>query len=286
MTAAHNMLLDGLLTPLTYAFMQRSLVAAIIVGIVCAVVGTHVVVRGMAFLGDALSHAILPGVAVVYIIGGGIDGPLFFGGLVAGILAALGIGAITQDGRLKEDTAIGVVFAGAFALGIALISTRSSYSLDLSHILFGNVLGISGATLRLIAIFGSLVLVASLLLHKELTIVAFDPTHAQSVGLPTNFLRYVLLVLVAITTVVALNTVGIALMVAMLVTPAATAYQIAYRLPRVMLLAAVFSVFSAISGLYLSFYQEIAAGAAIVLVATALFIVTFLLHPQIRRLRG
>ena len=267
-------MLEWLTLPLGYAFMQRSLAAAIVVGIVCAVVGSHIVIRGMAFAGDALSHAVLPGVAVAY-IRGGIEGPLFLGGLLAGVLAALSIGAITQGNRLKEDTAIGVVFAGSFALGIALISGANNYSIDLSHILFGNVLGISGGTLRLVVIFGAVVLVAVLALHKELTIVAFDLTHAQSIGLPTNLLRYALLILVAITTVVALNTVGIALMVAMLVTPAATAYQLTDRLPHMMALAAAVSLIAAISGLYLSFYVNIAAGAAIVLVATALFLVVF-----------
>jgi len=271
-----SMMLDWLFVPLGYLFMQRSLLAAAMVGVACAIVGTYIVVQGMAFLGDALAHAMLPGVAIAFITGGA-DGPLFFGGLASGVLAALGIGTIAQSSRLKTDTVIGVVFAGAFAFGIALISSTQSYSTDLTHILFGNVLGVSVITLRLVLIFGGLVILANILLHKELTIVAFDPIHATSLGLPTRMLRYILLILVAVTTVVALNTVGIALMVAMLVTPPATALQVTNRMPHLMLVASSIGIFSAVVGLYISFYAHIAAGASIVLVATMLFGIVFIL---------
>jgi ABC-type Mn2+/Zn2+ transport system permease subunit len=263
-----------LLEPLKYGFMWRSLAAAMVVGLVCAVVGTFVVLRGMAFFGDALSHAILPGVAAAYLAGGA-QGPLFWGALVASVLTAFGIGAISQDRRLREDTAIGVVFAGAFALGIALMSTIRSYSVDLTHILFGNILAITNADLVLIAGFGLAVIGTVAAFYKEFVVVAFDPVHAATLRLPIEGLRYLLLLLVAITVVVALQTVGAGLMTAMLITPAATGYLLARRLSRMMLIAVLVGTLSGVAGLYLSYYVAVASGAAIVLIATACFVVAW-----------
>lgn len=264
-------MISFMLEPLNYAFMWRGLAAACIVGLVCAVVGTFVVLRGMAFFGDALSHAILPGVAVAYLLGGP-TGPLFWGALGASILTALGIGAISQDRRLREDTAIGVVFAGAFALGIALMSSIRSYSVDLTHILFGNILAITNADLALIAGFGAAVLLCVAAFYKELVVVSFDPVHAATLRLPIEGLRYLLLLLLAVTVVVALQTVGAGLMTAMLITPAATAYLLTRRLPRMLALSALIGVSSGVAGLYLSYYVAVASGAAIVLIATACFV--------------
>jgi manganese/iron transport system permease protein len=263
-------MLQFLSEPLQYAFMWRGLTAAIIVGLVCAVVGCFVVLRGLAFFGDALAHAILPGVAVAYLIGG-TQGPLFWGALGASVLTALGIGTISRDARLREDTAIGVVFAGAFALGIALISTIRSYSVDLAHILFGNILAVTNADLARIGVFGLAVLLITAAVFKELVAVAFDPVHAATLRLPQQGLRYLLLVLIAVTVVVALQTVGAGLMTAMLITPAATGYLLARRLPSMLLISGAVGVLSGIAGLYLSYYTPIASGAAIVLVATACF---------------
>jgi ABC-type Mn2+/Zn2+ transport system permease subunit len=273
-------LLDLLLAPLSYAFMTRGLLAAAMVGIVCAIVGTYVVLRGMAFFGDALSHTILPGVAVGYLLNGGARGPLFWWSLITAILTSIGIGAISRGGRFKEDTAIGIIFAGMFALGIALISTVRSYAVDLSHFLFGNVLGVSGNDLWLIAAFGGLVILVMLGLYKEFMVLSFDPVLAATLRLPVGFLNYLLLVLIAITIVVSLQTVGVALMVAMLVTPAATAYLVARRLPAMMALAATIGAASGIVGLYISYYVQVASGAAIVLVCTAIFAITFALSPR------
>jgi manganese/iron transport system permease protein len=267
-------MIDYLLEPLNYAFMWRSLAAAVIVGLVCAVVGTFVVLRGLAFFGDALSHAILPGVAVAYLLGGS-SGPLFWGALAASVVTALGIGAISQDQRLREDTAIGVVFAGAFALGIAMMSTIRSYSVDLAHILFGNILAITNTDLLLIGGFGAAVLVCVAAFYKELVVVAFDPVHAATLRLPIEGLRYLLLLLLAVTVVVALQTVGAGLMTAMLITPAATAYLVTRRLPRMLAVAALIGVLSGVAGLYLSYYVAVASGAAIVLIATACFVVAW-----------
>ncbi len=270
---------EWLIEPLRYTFMIRGLAAAILVGTVCAVVGTYVVLRGMAFLGDALAHAILPGVAIAYLLGGGAQGPLFWGGLVAGVGTALGIGAITRGGQIKEDTAIGILFAGMFALGIALISSVRSYTVDLTHFLFGNVLGVTDADLYLTAIFGGLVLLLVLAFYKEFLVISFDPILAETLRLPDTFLRHLLLVMIAITIVVSLQTVGIALMVAMLVTPAATAYMLTRRLPVMMALGALIGAGSGVVGLYLSYYMNIASGSAIVLTCTALFLLAFLLAP-------
>lgn len=258
------------LEPLQYAFMWRGLAAAVMVGIVCAVVGCFVVLRGLAFFGDALAHAVLPGVAVAYLIGG-TAGPLFWGALGASVLTAVGIGAVSGKQRLSEDTAIGVIFAGAFALGVALISSIRSYSVDLSHILFGNILAITGGDLWRIGLFAGGVLLVIAALYKELVAVAFDPVHAATLRLPGEALRYLLLVLIAVTVVVALQTVGAGLMTAMLITPAATGYLLARRLPRMLAIAVGVGVFSGVVGLYLSYYVAIASGAAIVLVATACF---------------
>ncbi|HET9589393.1 MAG TPA: metal ABC transporter permease [Anaerolineales bacterium] len=264
-----------LLTPLQYEFMQRGMAAAILVGIVCAVVGTYVVLRGMAFFGDALAHTILPGIALGYLITGGAREPLFWWALGTAIVAALGIGAISKNSEIKEDTAIGIIFAGMFALGIALISTVRSYAVDLSHFLFGDVLSVSVQSLWLILIFGGLVLLVIFAFYKEFLTISFDPILAATLRLPVGLLNNLLLGLIAVTVAVSLQTVGVALMVAMLVTPAATAYLLTQRLPRMMALAAIFASLSGIIGLYLSYYLNIASGAAIVLTATFFFIVAF-----------
>lgn len=251
--------------------MVRGLVAAVMVGIVCAVVGTYVVLRGMAFFGDALAHSILPGIAIGYLVGNGAREPLFWWAMIAAILSSLGIGAISRSTKIKEDTAIGIIFAGTFALGVALISTVRSYSVDLTHFLFGDVLGVRTNDLWLILIFGGLVVLAVLAFYKEFMVLSFDPILAATLRLPVRLLEILLLVLIAVTIVVSLQTVGVALMVAMLVTPAATAYLLTKRLSVMMALAAMIASISGVIGLYISYYLSIASGAAIVLTCTAIF---------------
>jgi ABC-type Mn2+/Zn2+ transport system permease subunit len=262
---------DFLLTPLQYAFMTRGLAAAVMVGSVCAVVGCYVVLRGMAFFGDALAHAILPGIAVGYLIGGGAHQPLFWWALLAAVASSLGIGAISRLTKIKEDTAIGIVFAGAFALGVALISSVRSYSVDLAHFLFGDVLGVRQADLLLIGVLGGIILLVILAFYKEFMVLSFDPVLAATLRLPVRFLEALMLILIAVTIVVSLQTVGVALMVAMLVTPAATAFLLTRRLPVMMALGALIASISGVVGLYLSYYLSIASGAAIVLTCTAIF---------------
>ncbi len=265
-----------LLEPLQYAFMRNALLAATLVGVLCAVVGAFVVLRGMAFLGDALAHAIMPGVAVAYLVGGA-QGPLLWGALGAALLTALGIGAVTRGGRVREDTAIGVIFAGMLALGIALISATRSYAVDLAHILFGDVLSITLNDLWLIGGLGGGVLLLAAAFYKELVIVSFDPVHAATLRLPAEPLRYLLLAMVAVTVVVSLKTIGAGLMTAMLITPAATGYLLTKRLSRMVGIAALVAVGAGVAGLYLSYYLSvyeevsIASGTAIVLATTACF---------------
>ena len=269
-------LLTWLAEPLQYAFMTRGLLAALIVGIVCPVLGAYVVLRGMAFFGDALAHIILPGVAVAYLLGW----PLGVGALIAGILAAVGIGALSQRREIKEDTAMGVIFAGAFALGIALLSTQRSYAVDLSHILFGNLLGVSTGDLWLMGGLAALVILLVVAFYKEFLVLSFDPVLAVTLRLPVTFLKNLLLVLIAVVIVTSLQAVGVALVLAMLVTPAASAYLLTRRLPAMMALGAALGAAGAVIGLYLSYYWNLASGPAIVLTETALFFVVLLFGPR------
>ncbi len=269
-------LFTWLAEPLSYGFMLRGLLASLMVGVICSVLGTYVILQGMAFFGDALAHTILPGVVLAYLLGW----PVAVGALAFGILAALGIGALSQRGEVREDTAIGIIFAGSFALGVAMLSTVRSYAVDLAHILVGDVLGVSTGDLWLTFGLGALVLTIVYFFYKEFLVMAFDPTLAVVLRLPVRGLRYLLLVLIAVTIVVSLQTVGVALMLAMLVTPAAAAQLLTRRLPSMMLIAALIGALANVTGLYLSYYSNIASGPAMVLVATAIFGVVFLFAPH------
>ncbi len=276
---------ETLIDPLRFQFMERAMQASILVGAVSGLIGAFIVVRGMSFFGDALAHSILPGVAIAYIR----EADLFIGGLIAGILTALGIGWLTREERVKEDTAIGVVFAGMYALGIAIISTERSYSTDLAHILFGNVLGVRQEDLRIMQYCGLIVVAALILFYKELVVISFDPSHAKVLRLPGEFLRLLLLVLIAITIVASLQTVGVALMLALLVTPAATARLLVKRLHWMILISTLLGSLSGIIGLYVSYHQNIASGASIVLTATVIFLIVFSfaqLQNWLHRVRG
>jgi ABC-type Mn2+/Zn2+ transport system permease subunit len=230
----------------------------------------------MAFFGDALAHIVLPGVVVAFLIGW----PLGVGALIAGVLAALLIGSISRRTDVKEDAAIGVVFAGAFALGIALLAVQRSYAIDLAHILFGNLLGVTVSDLWLSGILGGLVLLVIFAFYKEFLVLSFDPVLAATLRLPVVFLQNLLLVLLAVVIVVSIQAVGVALVIAMLITPASAAYLLTRRLPSMMMLAALIGSLSAIIGLYASFYMNLPSGPAIVLVETGVFILVFLFSPR------
>jgi len=277
-----NEALTWLTEPFQYPFMLRALWASLIVGIVCPVLGTYVVLRGMAFLGDALAHIILPGVVLAFLLGW----PVALGALVAGVLAALVINAISARAELREDAAIGVVLAGAFALGVALLSLQRSYAVDLTHILFGDLLGVTTADLGLMGVLGAVVLLLVVAFYKEFLVLSFDPLLATTLRLPVSFLKNLLLVLLAVVIVMSLQVVGVALVLAMLVTPASAAYLWSRRLPPMMAIAASFGSISALVGLLLSYHLNVASGPAIVLVETGLFGLAFLVSPRRRsRLR-
>jgi len=268
--------IDWLTEPFTLAFMQRALLASLLVGVVCSVLGCYVVLRSMAFLGDAMAHAILPGVAVAYLL----DANLLVGALVAALAVAAGIGVVSRGGRFKEDTAIGILFAAALSLGVVLISTIRSYATDLTHIMFGNVLAVTRGDLVLTAALAAAVLLTVLAMYRELLLVTFDPVLAHTIGRRPGLMRNLLLVMLAVTVVVSLQTVGVGLVAAMLVTPGATAYLLTRRLPAMMAVAALIGALSSVAGLYFSYYLNVASGAAVVLTATAFFVLAFLFAPR------
>jgi ABC-type Mn2+/Zn2+ transport system permease subunit len=269
-------MLNWLLTPFTYEFMQRGLIASIIVGIICSVVGCYVVTMSMAFMGDAMAHAILPGVAIAYIL----NGSLTIGALAASIIIALGIGQLSKQGRLKEDTAIGILFSAFLALGILIISSIRTYAVDLSHILFGNILGVSRKDLIFTAVTVFVVLLFIIIFYRIFLIISFDQVYARTVKIPVEFYRNFMLVLMALTIVASIQTVGVVMVAAMLVTPAAAAFLMSKRLPVMMALSVLIGVFSSIIGLYVSYYANVASGAAIVLTATIIFLIIFLFSPR------
>jgi manganese/iron transport system permease protein len=271
-----NPMFNWLINPLTYEFMQRALAAGILVGVLCSVIGCYVVLRSMAFLGDALAHAILPGIAIAYLLGGN----LMLGALVAAVVVALGIGQISKRGAIREDSAIGILFTAALALGVALISSIRTYAVDLSHILFGNILGISAGDLLLTAVTTLAVLTAVAVLYKPFLVISFDPVLATTLRWPAELIRNVLLLLLALTVVVSMQTVGVGLVAAMLVTPPATAYLLTKRLPAMMALSALIGALSAILGLYISYYANIVSGPAIVLTATGFFLIAYIFSPR------
>jgi manganese/iron transport system permease protein len=267
-----------LLDPLQNAFMVRALVASTLIGLTCSVIGVFVVLRNLSFIGDGLAHASFAGIVIAYLTG--IN--LYIGGLIFTILTALGIGAISKRSDLSLDTTIGVLFTAAFALGVMLMSRIHNYVTDLQDFLFGNVLAVDRTDIQLIIALTVVVLVAIALLYKELLFSSFDPEMAEASGLPTGFLYYLLLVLLAVTIIVSLQAAGIVLVAALLVTPAATAYQLTTRFGPMMAVSAAVGVGSAVAGLYASYYLNAASGATIVLTATICFFLALILSPKRR----
>ncbi len=274
--------LDFLLAPLEYEFFVRALAASALVGVACAVVGAFVVLKGMSFVGDAVSHSAFPGVVLAYLLGL----PIILGGAVAAIDTALGIGALTRRSGLRSDAVIGVLFAGMFALGVALFSSIPNYVGDLFHFLFGDVLGISFADLISLTVLASLLLLIVWVLWKELLFATFDPLGAGAAGLPVRRLDDLLLILIAVTIVVSLQAVGIVLVVAMITTPAATAQLLVKRFGQMIALAALIGVTSSLVGLYVSYALDIASGASIVLTETFAFLVALLITSIGKRVRA
>lgn len=258
-----------------YEFLQRALFTSIIVGIICGTIGSFIILRGLSLMGDAISHAVLPGIAISFMLG--IN--FFYGAVVAGVLTTIGIGFVTQNSRIKNDTSIGIVFAAAFALGILLI-TKAQTAIDLTQILFGNVLSVRPSDMWMTIIVGVIVLVTVFVFYKELLVSSFDETMAAAYGLPTRFIHYVIMILLTLATVASLQTVGVVLVIAMLITPAATAYLLTDRLSTMIFLAMFFGAVSSIIGLYFSFKYNLASGPVIVLVTTVFFVLAFIFSPK------
>jgi len=267
--------LDYVSDPWTLEFMRRGLIAAVMVSAVAAVIGCFVILKGMAFIGDALPHASFGGVAAAFVLGAN----LYLGGAIAAVLTALLIGFVSRRALLKYDTAIGILFVGAFAAGILIISRRTNYTPDLFSFVFGNVLGVSWSDVWTTAVVAAVILVLVVLFYKELLFVTYDPSMAAAAGLPVAAIQYGLLALIGVTTVIGLQTVGIVLVVALIVTPAATAQLLTRRLPAMMAVGAAVGVLSSLAGLYVAYYADVSASAAIVLTATAFFFLAFLLAP-------
>jgi manganese/iron transport system permease protein len=269
-------MIQTLIEPLQYGFMQRSLVIAILVGIVCAIVGSYLMVQRLALLGDAISHSVLPGLAIAFILGANI----FIGAFIAGVLSTVIIAWIKARSTIKEDAAMGIVFSAFFALGITLITiVQKDNKIDLNHFLFGNILGVTAEDAIDTALIVALVLLVVVFFYKELLFYTFDPLGAQATGLPVNLLNFGLMVLIALTIVASLKAVGVVLVLSLLITPASTAYLLVTRLHQVMILGAIIGVISSISGMYLSYFYNLPSGPAIVLVASGLFVLSLLFSP-------
>ncbi|WNZ24098.1 metal ABC transporter permease [Leptolyngbya sp. NK1-12] len=268
-------LLHWFTAPLQHEFMVKAILVSALVGLVCSVLSCYMTLKSWALMGDAVSHAVMPGVVIAYVL----KIPLAIGAFIFGVGSVIAIGFIKAQTRIKEDTVIGLVFTGFFALGLVLVSKTPS-SVDLTHILFGNVLGISNADIIQTVIISAITLVTIALFRKDLLLFCFDPTHARSIGLNTGALHYTLLSLLSLTAVAGLQTVGIILVVAMLVTPGATAYLLTDRFDRMMILAMLSGVFSSVIGTYISYHIDGATGGCIVVVQTLLFVLAMIFAPK------
>ncbi len=275
-----NFIDQYILEPVQYEFIQRALVASITIGISCGLIGTYIMLRRMSLIGDALAHAVLPGVVVSFMVAGKSEIGLFLGAVISGILTVLLIGFVNRNSKIKEDTSIGIIFTGAFALGILLVSQLKQVHIDLSSYLFGDVLGVSSGDITLSLIIMAVIVICIVLFYKQLLLSSFDPTMAMTIGISTTFIHYMLMTLLSMSIVAGLQSVGVILIIAMLITPPATAYLLSDSLKKILILSALFGVLSSVIGLYLSYHFNFASGASIVLVAVALFMIAFLFSPK------
>jgi manganese/iron transport system permease protein len=269
-------LVSYLAEPFQHTFMRNAFAAILLVGLICGAVGVFVILRGLAFMGDAMAHAVFPGVVISYVLGGS----YLVGAIVSATIVSLAIGAVTQSGLLRSDTAIGVFFVGAFALGVAIISTQQSYARDVTSLLFGSILGVSREDLLLTALVGCCVLLALWLSRREIVTSTFDRTFARAQGLNLWGWDQLFLLLLSLTIVISLQTVGNVLVLAMLVTPAATARLLTVRLGPMIGVSAVIGAVSGVGGLYVSYFRGVSSGASIILMATIIFLVVFLFAPR------
>lgn len=267
--------LDWVTVPLAYPFMQRALIVAVLVGAVCAVLSCYLVLKGWSLMGDAISHAVLPGIVIAFVLGL----PLAAGAFAAGLTCALLTGYLKENSRVKEDTVMGVVFSGMFGFGLVLF-TRIDTDQHLNHILFGNVLGVTGRDLAETAAIAGVTLALVLAKRRDLLLYCFDPHHARAIGLPVALLHYGLLIVLALTIVASLKAVGIILVIAMLVAPGATALLLTDRFERMLAIAVAVAVGSSALGTIVSFHIDGATGACIVLTQAAVFVAAFLFAPK------
>ena len=263
-----------------FHFLQNALVSAVVFGAVAGILGCFIILRGMSLMGDAISHAVLPGVALSYILG--IN--FFIGALVFGLLASFLIAFINQNSTVKGDTAIGITFSSFLALGVILIGVAKS-STDLFHILFGNILAVQDVDLIITLVVSLIVFIVILAYFKELQVTSFDPIFAQSAGMNVQFYHYLLMFLLALVSITAMQSVGTVMIVALLITPAATAYLYSNRLKTMLILAAIFGSLSSVLGLFIGYTFNIAIGSTIVLTSAALFVVSFIISPKQRERR-
>jgi manganese transport system permease protein len=268
-------LIDLILEPLSYDFMIRALITTLVAAIVGAVLSTWLVLIGWSLMGDAVSHAVLPGVVIAYII----DIPFAIGAALFGFLAVILIGVVRDTSRVKEDAAIGIVFTTLFALGLVLISVTPSQT-NLTHIVFGNLLGVSWADVTQVIVLGAFTLGVLIYKRKDFTLFAFDPSHARAIGLNPKLIGAVLLALLALTSVVALQAVGVILVVAMLIIPGATAYLLTDQFSKMLIIAPVMASVAAVSGVYLSYYLDTASGGMVVLSQGTIFALVYLFSPR------
>jgi ABC-type Mn2+/Zn2+ transport system permease subunit/Mn-dependent DtxR family transcriptional regulator len=266
--------------PLQYEFMQRAVVESVFIGVTCGLVGAFIMLRRMSLIGDALAHAVLPGVIIGFMIAGKGQVAMFIGAVTAGLITSLMIGFINRNSRIKEDTSIGVMFTGAFALGVLLVSQLKNVHIDLTSYLFGDILGVSNDDLILSGIIAVVVIVSILLFYKQLLVTSFDPTMAAVLGISTGLVHYFLMSLLSMTIVASLQSVGLILVVAMLITPSATAYLLTDRLPKMLMLSVFFAVFTALVGLLGSYHLNFASGASMVVFATVVFLLALVFSPS------
>jgi manganese/iron transport system permease protein len=272
-------MLNQIIEPLHYGFMQRSLITAVLIGLLCAVIGTYLMVQRLALLGDAISHSVLPGLAIAFMIGANI----FVGAFIAAMVSTVAIAVIKNRSPIKEDAAMGIVFSGFFALGVTLITViQKTNKIDLNHFLFGNILGVTPNEVRDTAILTAVALIIVFLLYKELLFYTFDPVGSRVAGLPVNQLNISLMLLISLTIVASMKAVGVILVLSMLITPGATAYLLVNRLHQVMILGAAIAIISSIVGIYLSYFYNLPSGPAIVLVVCTAFVFAFLFSPKSR----
>ncbi len=278
-------MIEWITLPLSYPFMQRALVVSVLVGAVCAVLSCYLVLKGWSLMGDAISHAVLPGIVIAYVL----SLPLALGAFAAGLACAVFTGYLKENSRVKEDTVMGIVFSGMFGFGLVLF-TKVETDQHLNHILFGNVLGVTPRDLIETGIIAGGTLLAVLLRRRDLLLYCFDPNHARAIGLPVRLLHYGLLVLLSLTIVASLKAVGIILVIAMLVAPGAIAYLLTDSFERMLIIAAAVAIASSALGTIVSFHIDAATGACIVLIQALVFVAAFLFAPKrgllVRRARG